>query len=187
MRRILKLTVGMLLAVAGSAFFAGHAIAASEAQSHMPGNACAAVNLTQALRGIRWDQFRITNQSDGPLFITCPVNTAALGAADADGDGEVVAGGYVDVYFPGTADDVQCIWRQQSYAITAGSQAIFEVQTAVSSDTGPNVHDIWFEHVEADGWMNGTADSRYQTVTCATQPGTGINAIEYYASDVSPP
>jgi hypothetical protein len=158
------------------------ASAATFAQSFMPGVACTAANLNQALQ-LSWDHFRIYNPSASDYFVVCPVNTSAIGAADSDDDNVVsFVDGYVDVWFKtGNEPDVTCIWRQMPYDAATTDAQIFMVGTAHSSGGVANVADILFE-IYGLGWMT-SPDYHYQTVTCALPPGTGINNIEFEATN----
>ena len=179
LQKINALTASLLLA---ATFVSTPSVAATDASSNNPGTACHPANLGQALRGLKWDQFRVSNPTDESFFVACPV-TRALAGADANDDNllEQVFG-WVDVWFDtGATEDVACIWREMPFDAAIASDQIFAMGTASLPSKFPFVVDVSFD---LGSFSTQAQAANYQTVVCALPPKTGVNNIELYGSDV---
>ncbi|WP_147250964.1 hypothetical protein [Arenicella xantha] len=176
-----------------SAGFTGGAVHAYDV---INGNACVAANLNQAFE-LQWNQARVLNPATNPntRFVTCTISTGPK-YMDMDPSLQItsVESGGVEAYFHADASgsaEAACIFREMSSGSTGNAGADTSVVTVVNGDAaaantarGSFSSGAGLSFGINIGIGGSASTTRTYTMTCALDPGVGINA--YWANQTLP-
>jgi len=190
-KNTMKLYMTMTLVFASVGFFS----APVQAYDVINGNACVAANLNQAFE-LQWNQARVLNPvtNTNTRFVTCSLTTGPKFLDPNSFAISIVESGGVEAFFDADAAadaEAACIFREVNSGSTGNAGADTAVVTIENGDAAA-ANTVRGSFAAADGLsftilvgFGSPSTTRTYTVTCALDPGVGINA--YWANHTQPP